>query len=63
MKRIEKVDNLSTTITHHVVENSPNIIVVEQLDKVTGVIEYTLKIKHFEQYIKENPIRIYTNIK
>lgn len=55
-----KLDTLSTTIYHHDIELSPNILVVEQHYKITGIIEYTLKINHFGKHTTENPIRIYT---
>ena len=53
---------MQSGIYHHTIDTSPNIIVVEQHNKTTGIIEYTLKIKHFDQYHTENPIRLYTNI-
>jgi len=56
------LDTVATTIYHHDIDKSLNVLVVEQHDKVNGVIEFTLKIKHFGEYRTENPIRIYTNV-
>lgn len=54
-------DNEITTIYHHEIESWPNIFVVEQHFKSSGIIDFSLKLKHFDSYVMENPIRLYTN--
>ena len=60
-EKIPVLDNLATTLYHHRIAESPDILVIEQHFKTTGIIEYTLKMKHFDSYVEENPIRLYTN--
>ena len=55
------LDSLSTTIHHHAISKQPEILVVEQYFKISGVTEFTLRMKHFDSYVTENPIRLYTN--
>lgn len=62
MARKLMLDNMSTTIYHHTITKSPDILVVEQHFHLTGIVEFSLKMKHFDSYVTENPIRIYTNV-
>jgi hypothetical protein len=56
------LSNVSTEIYHHTIDESPSIVVVEQHFLITGIIEYTMKMKHFDTWHTENPIRLYTNV-
>ena len=61
-EKIPGLDSLSTTIHHHAISERPEILVVEQYFKMSGVTEFTLRIKHFDSYVTENPIRLYSNV-
>lgn len=62
MKKKLVLDSLATTVYHHKLDCRPEIVVIEQHHKAQGIIDYTLKIKHFGEFRTENPIRIYTNV-